>query len=140
MSILNRQARFEYSILEEYTAGLVLFGTEVKAIRIGKCNISEAFCVFINGELFIRNMNIDIFGNSYQHEPKRDRKLLLNKKELNKLSIKMRDKGLAIVPIEVYVNNKIKIKIGLGKGKNLYDKRQTLKERDIKKQLNERFE
>lgn len=139
MSILNRQARFEYNILDEYTVGLVLFGTEVKAIRQGKCNISEAFCVFIGGELFIRNMNIDVFGNAFQHEPKRDRKLLLNKKEINKLSDKMRDRGLAIVPIEVYVHNKIKIKIGLGKGKNLYDKRQTLKERDIKKQLN-RFE
>jgi len=140
MSILNRKARHEYNILEEYTAGLVLFGTEVKALRQGKANISEAFCIFINGELFIRNMNIDIFGNAFQHEPKRDRKLLLHKKELEKLSIKMRDKGLAIVPIEVYPNHKIKIKIGLGKGKNLYDKRQTLKDRDIKKQLNERLE
>lgn len=130
--IENRKARFEYNILENYTAGIVLLGSEIKCIRDGKANITDAYCIFINGELFIRNMYVAPYDRAQKpHEPKRDRKLLLTKKELKKIDAKLIDKGLTIIPLKVHVNNLIKIEVGIGKGKKLFDKKQSIKERDI---------
>lgn len=136
--IENRKARFEYSTLEEYKAGIVLIGTEIKSIRDGKANISDAYCIIVNGELFIRNMYVAPFQLAQTpHETRRDRKLLLTKKELKKIGDKMIDKGLAIIPIRVEVNKLIKLQIIIGKGKKLFDKRNKIKENDIKR-YNER--
>jgi SsrA-binding protein len=134
--IENRKARFEYNILEEYKAGLVLVGSEIKSIREGKTNIADAYCVLINGELFIRNMHVDPYERAQTpHAPRRDRKLLLTKQELKRIGNKMIDKGLAIIPLRLEIDKLIKLQIGIGKGKKLYDKRQTIKDRDINRDL-----
>jgi SsrA-binding protein len=139
VSIKNRKATFEYSILAEFSAGIQLTGTEIKSIRAGKANIGEAYCTMVKTELFVRNMYIEEYvqGNIYNHEPKRDRKLLLKRSELNKLQTKLKDKGLTVIPLHLYINEKglAKLEIALAKGKKLYDKRESLKEKDVKRDM-----
>ena len=140
VNILNKKAKFEYQLLDQYNAGIVLTGTEIKSIRLNKASISESFCEFNdNQELFIVNMFIDEyeFGNHYNHKTKSQRKLLLNKKELKKLNKDVKNSGLTIVPLKVFINEKgfAKILISLAKGKKTYDKRQVIKDRDNKIQL-----
>ncbi len=139
VSILNRRARFEYELSEEIEAGIVLTGTEIKSLRSSKASISEAFCQFIDGELYIINMMIDEYklGTFYNHKIKRERKLLLHKRELQKYQRKLKDAGNAIIPLKLYINDrgKAKILIALGRGKKLYDKRETIKDRENKRNL-----
>lgn len=135
LQIQNRKARFEYHILDTWTAGMQLQGTEVKSIREGKCSMVDSYCFFVAGELFIRDLDIPIGNSSYQHDPKRPKKLLLNRKELDKLQ-KGLDKGVTIIPLRIHeVNGRFKCDIALAKGKKLYDKRADIKERDIKRDL-----
>lgn len=140
INIKNRKARFEYEILDTYMAGIVLGGTEIKSIREGKASISESFCEFNDrGELFIINMQIDEYshGSHYNHKPKAQRKLLLNKKELKKLHKEVHASGLTIIPLNLFLNDRglAKLNIALAKGKKLYDKRETMKDRDNKRDL-----
>ncbi|MDG1344011.1 MAG: SsrA-binding protein SmpB [Flavobacteriaceae bacterium] len=140
VNILNKKAKYEYQLLDQYNAGIVLTGTEIKSIRQNKASISESFCEFNdNQELFIINMFIDEyeFGNHYNHKTKSQRKLLLNKKELKKLNKDVKNSGLTIVPLKVFINEKgfAKILISLAKGKKTYDKRQVIKDRENKIQL-----
>ena len=140
VNIQNKRARFEYELLDEYTAGIVLTGTEIKSLRNSKASIAESFCEFNeSGELFTVNMNIDeyAFGTSFNHRPKAQRKLLLNKKELKKLYKEVKNSGLTIVPLRLFINDKgfAKLRIALAKGKKLYDKRETIKDRDNKRTL-----
>ena len=134
--IKNKRAYFEYSILDKYTAGIKLLGTEIKSIREGKANLSDAFCTFIDNQLYVRNLHISeySYGSFYNHEAKRDRVLLLNKKELKKLQTRGEEKGLTIVPLALFINERgfAKLEIGLAQGKKTYDKRETMKERDTK--------
>jgi SsrA-binding protein len=136
LHIKNKKAYFEYHILEKYIAGIKLLGTEIKSIREGKANINDAFCTFIDSQLFIRNMHIAEYshGSFYNHESKRDRVLLLNKKELKKLREKGEERGFTIIPLHLFISDRgfAKLEIGLGQGKKIYDKRDTLKERDSK--------
>jgi len=137
--IQNRRARFDYSILQTYIAGIQLTGTEVKSIRDKKASISEAYCHVNNGEIFIKNMHISEYRQikHTNHEPLRDRKLLLNKKEINQLDKSMKEKGLTIIPLNVKLTETgfIKIEIGLVKGKKPYDKRNSIREKDIEREL-----
>ena len=140
VNILNKKAKFEYQLLDQYKAGIVLTGTEIKSIRLSKASISESFCEFNdNNELFIINMFIDEyeFGNHHNHKTKSQRKLLLNKKELRKLNKDVRNTGLTIVPLKVFINEKgfAKVLISLAKGKKTFDKRQVIKDRESKIQL-----
>ena len=140
VNILNKKAKFEYQLLDQYNAGIVLTGTEIKSIRLGKASITEGFCEFNeNNELFIINMFIDEyeFGNHFNHKTKSQRKLLLNKQELKKLQKEVKNSGLTIIPLKLFINENgyAKILISLAKGKKLYDKRQVLKDRENKRQL-----
>ena len=140
VNIKNKKAKFEYEILDTYTAGIVLTGTEIKSIRDSKASIAEGFCEFNErSELFVINMTIQeyVFGNYYNHKPKAERKLLLNRKELKKLEKAVNIKGNTIIPLRLFVNNKglAKLEIALGKGKKLFDKRDTIKDRDNKRNL-----
>jgi len=140
VNILNKKAKFQYEILDKYTAGIVLTGTEIKSIRSGKASIAESFCEFNDkDELFVVNMTVEeyAFGNYYNHKPKAVRKLLLNRKELKKLRREMDVKGHAIIPLRLFINEKgfAKLVIALAKGKKLYDKRETIKDRDNKRDL-----
>lgn len=140
INIQNRKARFEYEILDNYTAGIQLTGTEIKSIRESKARITESFCEFNDrGELFVINMYIEeyIYGNSYNHQPKSQRRLLLNKRELKKLEKEVKNVGLTIVPLKLFItdNGWAKLNIALCKGKKLHDKRNTLKDRDNKRDL-----
>lgn len=140
INIQNKKARFQYEILDKYTAGIVLTGTEIKSIRSSKASIAESFCEFNDrGELFVINATIEeyAFGNYYNHRPKAERKLLLNKRELKKLQKDSQNKGLTIIPLRLFINDKgyAKLEIALAKGKKLYDKRETIKDRDNKRQL-----
>lgn len=139
VDIRNKRASFEYIFLEKYIAGLQLTGTEIKSIRANKANISDAYCMFINDELYVKNMHIAEYdkGSFYNHDPKRDRKLLLQTKELKKLKSKVQDVGITIIPIRLFINEKgwAKLEIALAKGKKVYDKRESIKERDIERQL-----
>lgn len=140
INIQNKKARFQYEILDKYTAGLVLTGTEIKSIRSSKASISESFCEFNEkGELFVINMTIQeyAFGNYYNHRPKAERKLLLNKKELKKLNKEVQNTGLTIIPLRLFINDSgyAKLNIALAKGKKLFDKRETIKDRDNKRDL-----
>ena len=140
VNVLNRKARFNYELLDKYEAGLILHGTEIKSIRLGKASIAESFCQFINGELYVINMTIDEyhFGTRYNHTIKRERKLLLHKKEINKLLRKTKETGLTIVPTKLYINDKgwAKVQVYLARGKKLFDKRQAIKERETKRNNN----
>jgi SsrA-binding protein len=136
----NKKAYFEFSILEKHMAGIKLQGSEVKSIRAGKVSISEAYCFINDGEIFIKGMNVTEHkeGGKYNnHQPLRDRKLLMKKKEILKLKENISQKGLTIVPLEIILTNTgfIKLEIGLAKGKNLYDKRSTIKEKDLKREM-----
>jgi len=139
ITIKNKRASFEYFLLEEFTAGIQLTGTEIKSIRSGKVNLVDAYCVFENDELFVKNMHIAeyVYGSHYNHEPKRDRKLLLTKKELRKLSNKVREKGFTIIPVQIFINDKglAKLDIALARGKHFYDKRESLKKKDVQKEI-----
>ncbi len=139
INIKNKKAGFEFFLLEVFSAGLQLTGTEIKSIRDGKVNLTDAYCLFAGEELFVKNMHIAeyTFGTHYNHEPKRDRKLLLTKRELKKLLGKTKEKGLTIIPTRLYINDKglAKIDIALAKGKKLYDKRETLKTKDSKREM-----
>lgn len=140
VNIINKRAKFEYILMDQVSAGIVLTGTEIKSIRDSKASISESFCEFNeSGELFIINMFIDEYshGNQFNHKTKSERKLLLNKNELKKLLKEVRNTGLTIVPLKVFINEKgyAKVLISLAKGKKLYDKRQTIKNRENKVQL-----
>lgn len=139
VNIKNRKAGFEYEFLDKYIAGIVLKGTEIKSIREGKVSLTEAYCYFKNGELYIKQMHIAPYAmaSHYNHEAVRDRKLLLGRKELNKLEAKFEEKGLTIVPVRMFINDRglAKVEIALGRGKKLYDKRLDIKEKDSKKDL-----
>ncbi len=139
VQIYNRKARFEFEILEELEAGMVLTGTEIKSLRSSKASIAEAFCQIIDGELYIINMMIDEYklGTFYNHKTRRERKLLVHKKELAKLDRKLKDAGNTIVPLKLYINDKgkAKILIALARGKKLYDKRESIKDREQKRSL-----
>ncbi len=139
INIKNKKAYFLYEILEKFTAGVQLTGTEVKSIRAGKASLTESYCTFIGNELFIRNMNITEYelGGYVNHEPRRDRKLLLNRQEIRKLEKKLKERGFTIVPIELFFNEKglAKITIALARGKKQFDKRQDIKQRDNKREL-----
>lgn len=139
INIKNKKAYFEYNILEKYTAGIKLLGTEIKSIREGKADINDAFCTFLNDGLYVRNMQIAEYshGSFYNHEAKRDRVLLLNKKELAKLKTKIEEKGFTIIPLKIFTSDRgfAKLEIGLAQGKKIYDKRETLKDRDAKMEM-----
>jgi SsrA-binding protein len=139
INIRNKRATFDYEILEEYIAGVVLVGTEIKSIRLGKASMVDCYCYFEKGELWIRGVNISEYawGTCNNHIPKRDRKLLLNKKELNKLSRSLQDKGLTVVGLRLFLNERglAKIAIGLARGRKSYDKREYLKENDAKREM-----
>lgn len=137
--IKNKRATFDYEITDKYIAGIQLFGTEIKSIRDGKASLVETYCLFINNELWVKNMNIStyFFGSYNNHEPRRDRKLLLNRKELTKLQRATRETGNTIIPIKIFVNDHglAKMVIGVAKGKKQYDKRQSLREKDDKRDM-----
>jgi len=139
INILNKRARFDYEIIEKFDAGIVLTGTEIKSIRLGKASIAESFCEFHNGELFVINSTVEeyLYGTHYNHRAKSERKLLLNKKELKSLEKNVQNKGLTIVPLRLYTNEKglAKLEIALCKGKKNYDKRESIKERDTKRDI-----
>jgi len=139
INIRNKRASFEYEFIDEYVAGIQLFGTEIKSIRAGKASLVDSFCYFANGELFVKGMHIAEyrFGSYYNHEEKRERKLLLNRKELDKLDRKTKESGLSIVPISLFINKKgyAKLKIALCRGKKNYDKRESLKQKDHQRDI-----
>ena len=139
IKIKNRKAYFEFVILDKFIAGIVLTGTEIKSVREGKVSLDESYCTFVGNELFAINMTIAEykFGTYHNHEPKRDRKLLLTQRELKKLHVKVKEKGLTIIPVLMFVNEKglAKLEIGLAKGKRLYDKRESLKTKDLKREI-----
>jgi SsrA-binding protein len=139
INIRNKRAYFNYEILEEFVAGIQLAGTEIKSLRLGKGSLVDCYCYFSNHELFVRGMNIAEYdwGNLNNHAPRRDRKLLLNRRELQKLERASQDKGVTIVGLRVFINDRgfAKLAIGLAKGKKEYDKRETIKARDTKREL-----
>lgn len=139
--IKNRPATFEYAIEDKLTAGIMLLGSEIKSIRAGRVSFADSYCLFMDGELFVKNLNIAEYNNAGYagHLPTRERKLLLNRKEIKKWQAKIKEKGMTIVPLAIFINEKglAKIEIGLGKGKKLYDKRQSIKEKDLKRAIKE---
>ena len=138
MEILNRKARYDYEIEDEYEAGIVLTGTEIKSIRNGKANIKDSYAIIKNNEAYLLNTHISEYteGNRFNHEETRTRKLLLHKKEIYKLRDKLEIEGYTLIPLKIYfVKGRAKVLIGVAKGKKLYDKRQSLKEKDIKRDL-----
>ena len=142
IEILNRQAKFNYEILETYEAGLVLTGTEIKSLRLGNANIKDSYAIIKEGEMFLLNMHISHYeeGNIFNHDETRTRKLLLHKKEILKLKNKIDLNGYTIIPLKVYfVKRKAKVLIGLAKGKKNYDKREDIKKRDIEREIRKEF-
>ena len=139
MEIKNRSAYFEYHIEDKYTAGMILTGTEVKSLRGGRASFNDSYCIFHRGELFIRSLHIAEYshGTANNHDPMRERKLLLNKKELRKMESKLKEKGYTIVPLRIFFNEKnmAKLEIGLGKGKKLHDKRESIRQRDVEREM-----
>lgn len=139
VNIKNKRASFEYFFLDEYTTGIALTGTEIKSIRQGKVNFQDAYCLFMDEELYLRSLHISPYteGTHYNHDPMRDRKLLLKKRELRKLAESIKDQGLTIIPVRMFSNERglVKLHIALAKGKKLYDKRDSIKERDIKREV-----
>lgn len=139
INIENRRARFDYQFLEQYTAGIVLQGTEIKSIREGKAGLSDSYCYFKGGELYIKNMHITEYSEASfkNHEPLRERKLLLSKTELRKLEGKLKDQGLTIIPIKLFISDKghAKLDIALAKGKKEFDKRQDIKKKDAEREI-----
>ena len=139
INIRNRQAGFEYELLDKYTAGMVLMGTEIKSIREGKVNLQDGYCYLNNGELFVKGINITPYaeGTHYNHEATRERKLLLKRSEIKKLESKAEEKGYTLVPTRLFINEKglAKLEIAVARGKKLHDKRDSIKERDAKREL-----
>lgn len=139
INIKNRKAKFEYEFLDKYTAGIKLAGTEIKAIREGKASIAESFCEFQDHELFVINMHVEEYSHAshFSHNPKSERKLLLQKRELRKLEKEVKNSGLTIIPLRLFINDRglAKLQITLAKGKKLYDKRETIKSRESKRRL-----
>jgi SsrA-binding protein len=139
INIRNRQAGYEYELLDKYVAGMVLRGTEIKSIREGKVNLQDGYCYINNGELFVKGINITPYaqGTHYNHEATRERKLLLKRAELRKLEGKIEEKGLTLVPTRLFINERglAKLEIALAKGKKLYDKRESIKDREAKREL-----
>lgn len=137
--IKNKRVSWEYFLVEKIVAGIVLSGTEIKSIRNGKANLADSFCIFDNGELFVRGMHISeySYGTYNNHIAKRDRKLLLTARELKKLNVKVKEKSMTIVPVVLFINNKgfAKLEIAVARGKHFYDKRNTLKEKDHKREI-----
>lgn len=143
ISIRNKRATYDFEILDTYIAGIVLTGTEIKSLRLGKASLTDCYCYFNNGELFVRGMNISEYhwGTYNNHMPKRDRKLLLNRKELLKLQRSLQDKGLSVVGLKLFINERglAKLQIGFGKGRKSFDKREYIKERDARKEISQVF-
>ena len=139
INIRNKRATFDYEIIEEYVAGIVLVGTEIKSLRLGKASLVDSYCYFELGELWIRNVNIAEYtwGTCNNHVPKRDRKLLLNRKELTKLQRSLQDRGLTVVGLRLFINDRgvAKVAIGLARGRKSYDKREYIKENDAKREM-----
>lgn len=139
INIKNKRASFDYEFIDKYVAGLVLLGTEIKSIRLSKVSMNDAYCHFISGELYIRNLSISEydFGTCNNHEVRRERKLLMSRRELNKLERKLKESGLTIVPIRLFLNDKglAKMEIALSRGKINYDKRQSLKSKDAEREM-----
>ena len=139
INIKNKKARFEYEIIDEFVAGIRLLGTEIKSIRESKASIAEAFAVIQQNEVFLRNAYIEEYSNAghFNHEVRRDRKLLLNRAEITKIHKKLKTKGFTLVPLNLFVNDKglAKVRIGLAKGKKIHDKRDSIKDRDNKRAL-----
>lgn len=139
INIENRKARFDFQFLDTYTAGMVLKGTEIKSIRMGKAGLSDSYCMFIQNELYVRNMHVSEYDKAsfYTHEPLRERKLLLQNTELRKLQKGIKDQGLTIVPVKLFISESgyAKLVIALAKGKKAFDKREDLKKRDVEREL-----
>lgn len=144
VNIKNKRATFDYNILETFTAGIVLTGTEIKSIRLGKAGLTDSYCYVTNGEVWVKNMYIAeyFYGTYNNHEQRRDRKLLLNRKEINRLEKGGKETGYTIVPMKLFINERglAKLVIGLGRGKKEYDKRQSIKEREDKRAMAHMFE
>ncbi len=139
MEVINREAKYNYFVLEELECGIALTGTEIKSIRNSKVNLKDSYAVIRNHEVYLINTHISEYkeGNIYNHDPKRTRKLLLHKKEILKLENKVNLEGCTLIPLKLYFNkNKVKILLGLCKGKKTYDKRETIKERELKREAN----
>lgn len=139
IEIKNKKAEYQYFLFDRLIAGIQLSGTEIKSIRAGKANIADAYCQFKSHELYVINMHIAEYdhGNIYNHEPRRDRKLLLNIRELKRMQNKVKEKGFTIIPVLLYINEegKAKLEIALARGKKMYDKRETIKEKDNRREM-----
>lgn len=139
INIRNKRATFDYEIIEQFTAGIVLVGTEIKSIRLGKASLTDCYCYFDRGELYIRSVNINEYkwGTYNNHIPKRDRKLLLNRRELNKLERALQDKGLTVVGLRMFISDKgyAKVVIGLARGRKNFDKREYIKDKDARREM-----
>jgi len=143
LEISNRKAYYEYFFEQTYIAGLVLSGTEIKSLRAGKASFNDSYCIFHNGELFVKSLHISeySFGTYTNHEPMQERKLLLNKRELQKLEAKTKEKGYSIIPLKIFLaeSGYFKMEIGLGKGKKNYDKRESIKERETDRDIKRKY-
>lgn len=139
INIKNKKAWFEYELLDKYIAGIQLTGTEIKALREGKANLTDGFCTILHNEIWMINTLISEYshGSYTNHEPKRKRKLLLNRQEIDKLKKKLKDKGITLIPLRLFINDKglAKVEIALAKGKKLFDKRESIKTKDVNRQL-----
>jgi SsrA-binding protein len=137
--IKNRSAYFEYFIDAKYVAGMMLLGTEVKSLREGKASFNDSFCIIHQGEVWLKSLHIAVYshGTMYNHDPLRDRKLLLQKREIKKIEAKLKEKGYTLIPLRIFFNdrNLLKIEIGLGKGKKLHDKRDSIKQKDVEREM-----
>ncbi len=143
MTISNKKAYYEYNIEDKYIAGMVLSGTEIKSLRLGKASFNDSYCIFFKDELYVRSLHIAeySFGSIYNHQPLQERKLLLHKKELRKLQNKIKEKGYTIVPLKIFINSDglAKMEIGLGKGKKIYDKRETIRARESDRDVKRKY-
>jgi SsrA-binding protein len=139
VNIRNKKASFDYEFIEKHVAGLALQGTEIKSIREGKANLQDGYCYFSKGEAFVKGVNISTYsqGTHYNHEPLRERKLLLKRTEINKLEAKVEEKGLTLVPVRLFINDAglAKLEIALARGKKTHDKRESIKDKDMKREL-----
>jgi len=139
INIRNKRASFDYELIERFAAGVQLVGTEIKSIRLGKANLVDSYCYFVKGELWLKGMRVSeyFYGTYNNHQPERDRKLLLKKKELQKLERKTKESGLTIVPVKIFLNERgfAKVEIALARGKKMHDKRETLKHKDASREM-----
>lgn len=143
MELSNRKAYHEYFFEATYVAGIVLSGTEIKSLRAGKASFNDSYCIFQKGELFVKSLHISeyAFGTYTNHEPMQERKLLLTKRELRKLESKIKEKGYSIIPLKIFISEKgyAKLEIGLGRGKKIYDKRETIKQRENDRDIKRKY-